>query len=170
MKLKTKILLGWLALELMTLPFAIPAAAAMMNRVSFKPTPKIIAVPMPSEPGQSVFLVAANTPFAVISRGAMTKLSVNIEQSGRHAGVAFGSKSQMPGDASGCSVPTTVSPSRIYTAGFKTEKRRGSPQETAVKVTVRYNPQARPNISVVSMEKARARNIVLAYPCGMSDG
>ena len=170
MKLRFKILLGWLGLELVALPFAIPAAAIMKDRVSFKAAPKVTAIPMPSESGQTVFLVASNAPFAVVSRGAMTKLSVDVKKSGKYEGVQYGAKAKMPGDSAGCAVPTTQSASRIYTAGLKTAKRRGSPQEQAVKVTVSYHENSRPDISVVTMEEARARGIVLAYPCSVAGG
>lgn len=165
MKLRSKVLLGWLGLELLALPFAIPATAVMVDRISFNVPQKVIAVPMPSETGQAVFLVASNSAFAVISSGAMTEISVDIEQSGHHAGVDFGAKSQMPGEATGCAMPTTLQASRIYTAGFKTAKRRGSPQQQAVKITVTYDSDMSPDIDVISMDEARSRNVVLAFPC-----
>ncbi len=163
--LKWKVLAGWLGLELLALPFALPAAAIMKDRVSFNVPQKVVAVPMPAQPGQTVYLVASNSAFAVVSSGAVTELSVSVQQSGNYEGVTFGAKSQMPGEATACAVPTTGSPSRIYTAGFKTAKRRGSPQEQAVKITVSYDPQLTPDISVVTMDEASARSVVLAYPC-----
>ncbi len=163
--LKVKLLLGWLGMELLALPFAIPAAAIMKDRVSFNVPQKVVVVPMPSQSGQAVFLVASNSAFAVVSQGAMTELAVTVEQSGSYEGVSYGAKSQMPGAPSGCAVPTTLQASRVYTAGFKTAARRGSPQDQAVKITVSYAPDLSPEISVIPMDEARARNVVLAFPC-----
>ena len=165
MKTRTKFLLGWLGLELAALPFAIPAAALMLDRISFEIPQKVVAVPLPSETGQAVFLVASNSSFAVISEGAMSEINVAIETSGTHAGINFGSKAQSPSAMNGCAVPSGLSRARVYTSGRKTAARRGSPQDQAVKVTVSYDPDVTPKISIMTMDAARAAGIVLAFPC-----
>ena len=165
MKTRTKFLLGWLGLELAALPLAIPAAALMKDRISFEIPQKIIAVPMPSEAGQAVFLVASNGSFAVISEGTISEISVAIETSGNYAGVDFGSKAQSPNALSGCAVPSGLSAARVYTSGRKTAARRGSAQEQAVKVTVSFDPDVTPKISIMTMDAARAAGITLAFPC-----
>ena len=59
---KRYLLIGWLGLELLTLP----AAAQIVNSVSFEVRPIVTAVEIPTnEPGVSRFLVASNAGFGV---------------------------------------------------------------------------------------------------------
>lgn len=163
MRLRTKVLIGWLGLELAALPFAIPAFAAFKDRISFSVPQKAISVPLPSVPGELRYLVASNAPFAIVSTGLIGEIDVEIIQSGNASGIDFGSKAQMPGTPGGCSFVTAAAPTRIYTANDKTAAKRGDITDQAVLVTVRFDPELSPRLSVESMDAAMTR--LLALPC-----
>lgn len=163
MRLRTKLLLGWLGLELVALPFAVPAFAVFKDRISFTVPQKVIAVPLPPQPGEIRYLVASNSAFAVVSTGMIGEISVDITPSGTANGVAYGSKSQMPGDAQSCGFPTSQAASRIYTSRDKTAAKRGDITEQAVLVTVRFDPVAAPRIRIETMDETMTS--LLAMPC-----
>ena len=163
MKTRYKVLIGWLAIELAALPFALPALASFKHRVSLKVEQKAIAVPLPPLPGERRFLVASNGPFSVIADNVIGELSVSLTQSGEASGVSYGSKSQLPGESSACGFVTAPRPTRIYTALTKTAQSRGTVTEQAVLVTIKFDPETSPDLTIKPMEQSS--DTLLAMPC-----
>ncbi len=144
---KRYIFLGLLAVELLSLP----AAAQIMQRVSFEIPPIVTAVEIPtSEPGLSRFLVTSNTGFGVEATDVIGDVSVDIQKSGAFgSGNRFGDSAQLPGPKTGCGLASGI-PSSVYLADRKTASLPGSPPEQAVVFEFRYHADARPKFNFVA--------------------
>lgn len=143
---KNKALLGVvLALEVMS----IPAAAKMADRVNFGTKPVVIVADVPSAtPGQDSFLVSSNTPFVVEVGGVIGEVKVDIASGGHVGTLRYGENAQMPGVARACSMGR-VGTVEAYRSERKTAASRGSVKSQAVRVNVRYDRVASPNIRIV---------------------
>lgn len=149
-KLKGKkryMVLGLLALELLSLP----AAAQIMQRVSFDISPIVIAAEIPtSEPGVSRYLVTSNAGFGVQANDLVGNVNVDVYSSGPlGGGKQFGASAQLPGPETGCAVATGID-SKIYLADQKIAASPGSPAEQAVIFEFRYDAAARPKFDFVA--------------------
>lgn len=168
MGIKRKFFLGALALELATLPLALPAFAGLAHKVSFEVKPIAIVKTMTPSAGEQSFLVASNAPFAVISENAVTDMTVTITQNGTIDGQAFGASAQLAGPKQVCNIPARGSqPSRIYTAQSKTAGKRGSQLEQSVLVTVSYDPALTPSFNIRTMDSLSGQSVLLALPCDL---
>jgi len=153
-KHRWKILSGWLAFELIGVAIAMPAMANLTDRVELSAPHIVVVKELPGAPGMRKFQVASNAPFAVISEGQLSEISVSIETEGVN--------SQRVGPSETCAMPTSRQPTRIYTARDKTAARRGSPESQSIIVTIAYDQAVAPNLSIVAMNDAPA---LLALPC-----
>ena len=144
---KSKAFLLYVAVELAVLPFAIPATAQIVERISFSIPQHVTAVELQVEPGLSRYFVASNAPFSIISEGAIGDLDVDIKVHGTVNGVKFGQKAQKPGILHACSSVTNTFPNVIYTGDQKTAAKRGKAIEQAIVVDVRHDPALQPKIS-----------------------
>ena len=144
---KGKLLLGWIALELA----AIPAAAQMIERVSFAPAPQVIvADARDNAPGFRSFLVASNTPFVVEVEQVVGDVEVEVFSNGYIGEMMYGANAQMPGAAKVC-MTARLGMTRVYEAERKTAATRGNVQSHAVRVNVRFDKAADPAIRIVSV-------------------
>jgi len=145
---KGKILLGWIALELA----AIPAAAQMVERVSFSPAPQVIvADARDNAPGLRSFLVASNTPFVVEVEQVIGEVDVEVFSNGYIGEMMYGINAQMPGEAKTCTT-AQLGITRVYQAERKTAAKRGNVQSHAVRVNVRFDEVADPAIRIVPIK------------------
>jgi len=124
---KRYIVLGFLAVELMSLP----AAAQIVHKVAFDIRPIVTAVEIPTaEP--------------------IGEVSVNVHVSGSLSGAnRFGDAAQLPGPESICSEATGLN-SAIYQADRKTAAKPGTPPEQAVIMEFTYDASARPNFEFIA--------------------
>ena len=151
-RLPRKLLGLMLLVELVSLP----AAAQIVDRVSFKVSPVVIETPLPHQPaGQKSFLVATNTPFAVEVSGAVGKVDVRVAHTGYYGSLHYGTKAQMPGPRNSC-VQGRLAPVVAYRADRKTAATRGDVQSHAVRVDVTFDPLADPDITFVAAEESTA--------------
>jgi len=135
---------AWLALEALSLP----AAAQMIERVSFQ-VPDIVNVadtPM-TTPGLHTYFVSSNAAFAVEVGMAVGDVDVTITPVGTYGDMAYGENAQMPGPASQC-VQARFGTVEAYRSERKTAARRGLVQTQAVRVDVRFDPAASPEITI----------------------
>ena len=165
MSLKKKLLLGWLALELMSLPIAIPAAAQMVDKVMFSAPPRAVFVEINPQAGVSQLIVASNAPFRITTQGAVGELSVTLSVNGQINGTPFGTKAQNPGPALGCVFAASAMPTPLYTAARKTAERRGEVIEQAVMVEISYDPALSPTFKVETMQKNAAMDMPSTLAC-----
>lgn len=167
MKLRTKLLSAWLGFELLAACLALPAFAGLSHHISFSVPAQVHAQQLEAPQGTSRFLVASNTPFAVISHGAATELNVRISQSGIEAGLPFGRSAQMPGNAENCNMPANGQDKwRIYTSFDRTAARRGSKIEQSVLLEITYDPEMKPEFEIVPMDDLnKSAAAYLALPC-----
>lgn len=144
---KRYIVLGLLAVELMSLP----AAAQIVHRVAFDIRPIVTAVEIPtSEPGVSRFLVASNAGFGVKANDVIGKIQTEVHVSGSMGALSrFGDAAQLPGPEMMCVQASGIN-SNIYVANRKTAATPGTPPEQAVIFEFRYDAQARPNFEFVA--------------------
>jgi len=162
---KKKILLGWLALELATLPFAIPAFAQIIDRVSFSVAPRAAHVELPQVPGKTLILVASNAPFAIISKGAIGEMDIDLAVSGNVNGKNFGTNAQNPGPARGCVFANSAAPAILYIAQRKTAANRGAVIDQAVMIEISYDPALKPEFIVKTLNTPQAKSAPLAPMC-----
>ena len=151
-RLPRKLLGLWLLVELVSLP----AAAQIVDRVSFKIPPTVITTPVPHQPaGQKSFLVATNTPFTVEVAGTAGEVDVRVAHTGYYGDLRYGTKAQMPGPRTSC-VQGRLAPVVAYRADRKTAATRGDVQSHAVRVDVTFDPMADPDITFVAAEESTA--------------
>ena len=153
---KVKYLTGWLALELLSLPFALSASAGMVERVSFSPAPQVIVADThDSAPGRQSFLVASNAPFVVEVTGVIGRVDVDVQTRGQLGSLAYGTNAQSPGETTRCSF-ARLGITQVYRAERKTAANPGEVQTQAVRVNVRYDEKAEPDIRIVPLADAYA--------------
>jgi len=161
MSLKKKILLGWLALEIISLPIAIPAAAQMVDKVMFAVPPRAVLVEINPQAGVSQLIVASNAPFTLTSEGAIGELSVKLSVNGHINGTPFGTKAQHPGPANDCVFAPSAAPAQLYLGTRKTAVNRGEVIDQAVMIEVSYDPALKPEFKV---EALSAKQSAVAVP------
>ena len=144
---KRYLVLGLLAVEILSLP----AAAQIVQRVSFEARPNVIAVEIAtSEPGLSRYLVTSNAGFSVKANDVVGGIHVDVHVKGAMGGTTrFGDAAQLPGPKSGCA-QTSKLESNIYLADRKTVAASGTPPEQAVIFEFRYDADARPDFEFIA--------------------
>ena len=150
---KRYIFLGLLALELVSLP----AAAQIVQRVSFTIPPIVTAVEIPTaEAGLSRFLVTSNAGFGVEATDFVGNVNTDVHKSGTLSGSnRFGDAAQLPGPKKTCAMASGFD-SNIYVANQKTAANRGTPPEQAVIFEFRYDKSAHPKFVFKSGADATA--------------
>lgn len=138
---KRYLVLAWLGVELLSLP----AAAQIVNRVSFEIRPIVTAVEIPTtEEGVSRFLVASNAGFGVKASDVIGDVQIDVHLSGSlQSTTRFGDSAQLPGPQKGCAQASGLA-SNIYLADRKTAATPGTPPEQAVIFEFKYDADARP--------------------------
>jgi len=158
--MKTRnVLLGLLALEVLTLP----AAAQMVSSVTFEAPQKAVAVELPAERGLSKFVVTSNAPFALVAENTTGDFDITVYRSGTVNGNRFGDNAQLPGESETCASVLSVQESAIYRANRKTAATPGEILSQAVIIEVRYDESFTPNLRIETENDAR--NIARAAPC-----
>jgi len=165
MGIKKKIFLGLLALELATLPFAIPAFAQMIDRVSFSVAPRAAHIQMPHQPGKTRILVASNAPFAVMSQGAIGEMSLTLSVDGTVNGKQFGTSAQNPGTARDCVFASSTAANIVYLGQRRTAANRGEVIDQAVMIEINYDPALKPKFIVKTLNTPQAKSAPLATLC-----
>jgi hypothetical protein len=133
---------GFIALELL----AIPAAAQIVQTVSFKIEPTVIASKVPLETaGRTDFVVISNAPFYITAANMIGDINVSVSVSGQVGELIFGQSAQLPGPASRCATVTSPAPTPIYQATQRTAAKRGETAEQAIIMTFTYDPVATPD-------------------------
>ena len=165
MGVKKKILLGWLAFEVIGLVFGLPAAAQIVDRVMFSAAPRAAHVVTPITPGLTEILVASNTPFTILSEGAIGEMSLVLSVSGSINGKAYGGNAQNPGQINNCVMPTGTAPTALYTAKRKTAANRGEVIEQAVMFHIKYDPALKPKFSVKTLNEPEVKTAAPAMMC-----
>ena len=144
---KRYMVLGLLAVELMSLP----AAAKIVQTVSFDSAPTVVAVEIPTvEPGLSRFLVASDAGFIVKTNDLIGDVSVNLHVSGKlGAELRFGDAAQLPGPQVACTQSTEPN-SEIYHASQATAAREGTAPERAVIFEFQYASDQHPEFEFIA--------------------
>ena len=151
--------LGLIALEIACWP----AAAQILDRVSFEAPPRVVHVEFPKADGLSRIFVTSNAPFAITSKGQVSPFVVNVIPTGVIGGQSFGENAQLPGEAQSCRTAVGVEKSIIYQAHQKTARAKGDPVTQAVLVEIRYPQGLNPEFDVVTEKKAEG--LSAALPC-----
>lgn len=144
---KRFLFIGLLLLELISLP----AAAQIVQKVSFDIRPIVTAVEIPTaEPGVSRYLVASNAGFSVQAKDIIGTVEVDVHVSGTMGvGNRFGDSAQLPGPKLSCS-QTSGTNAVIYIADRKTAASHGTPPEQAVVFEFQYSSEIRPSFEFVA--------------------
>ena len=158
---KRYVVFGLVALEIAS----IPVAAQMVDRVSFEVEPRVIVAEIPDRPaGERSFLVATNDGFVVEVEGVIGSVTTEVTASGHLGGVAYGSAAMMPGASSACTA-AFGGRTQVYNAPEKTADTRGRIQDQAVRIDVRFDPLATPDIEFVPTADATG---LPGQGCGLS--
>ena len=151
--------LGLLGLEIACWP----AAAQILDRVSFEAPARVVHVEFPKADGLSRIFVTSNAPFAITSEGQVSPFVVNVIPTGVIGGQAFGSNAQLPGEAQSCKTAVSADRTVIYEAHQKTARDKGDPVSQAVLVEIRYPQGLDPKFDVVT--KAKAEGLSISPAC-----
>ena len=104
---KRYILLGLLAVEVVSLPFTahiIQKQAFAFDFSSMTNPQRAVKVKLKSPPGQTRYMVYATGPFTVTSENAVGTLDVRVSKSGYVNGKPYGANAQLPGARLSCAV------------------------------------------------------------------
>jgi len=147
---KRYIVLGFLAVELMSLPAAahiVHSAAVQAIQVQ----PVVTAVEVPTQkPGLSRFLVMSNAGFGVQANNVSGEVSVKIKPKGVLNNVSrYGGAAQLPGPQETCAQTSNANTS-IYIADRKTAAREGTAPQRAVIFEISYDPAAQPKFEFIA--------------------
>jgi hypothetical protein len=145
----------WFIAALVLDILSIPAAAQIVDHVSFSVPQKVASVRLDvQQEGLQRFVVASNGPFAVISENAIGEFNVRLRTNDNIKGQSIGENAQLPGSNTGCALATAQSPQKIYEAIRKTAKKRGEVLSQAVIVEISYDPVLDPNFKIVTGQNA----------------
>lgn len=160
---KRHIIAGVVAFELIGVAVAIPAAAQIIDRVSFSIPQKVASVSIDNVPGKTQLVITSNAPFTVAAENAIGEYQVSVHQSGEINGTRFGDNAQMPGPEFGCGVATTTAASVIYRADQKTAAARGEILSQSVIVEINYDRALSPKFLVKTQENSAS--FIMANAC-----
>ncbi|WP_371395983.1 hypothetical protein [Fretibacter rubidus] len=141
--------------EMLALPFAIPAAAQIIDRVSFSIPQQVASVNIDAEPGKTQLVITSNAGFTVATEGAIGDFDVRVQPSGSINGTRYGDNAQAPGPLQGCGVATTTTPQIIYNATQKTALRKGEILSQSVIVEINYDPALKPKFVVKTLDNSK---------------
>jgi len=154
-KAKFKTHKHWFIAALVLDILSIPAAAQIVDRVSFSVPQKVASVRLDVEQdGMQRFVVASNGPFAIVSENAMGEFTVRLKTKGDINGQSIGANAQLPGADKDCAMVTAQSPQKIYEAIRKTAKTRGEVLSQAVIVEISYDPILDPSFKIMTGKNA----------------
>ena len=145
------LVVGLIALEVAS----IPVSAQIISKFAFSKPQRVVAVAFPVEVGLTKFLVSSDAPFAVISENAIGEFDVRIKVSGTLNGQRFGQNAQLPGAAVSCKAQTSNDKTKIYEAERKITSQDGDILTRAIIVEVRYDASIKPELKVISQNKAK---------------
>ena len=160
---KRYLVFALLSAEMLALPFAIPAAAQIMDHVAFSIPQQVASVTIDNAPGKTQLVITSNAGFTVSSSGAIGDFDVRLQPSGSINGTRYGDNAQAPGPMQSCGVATTTSPSVIYFANKKTALRKGGVLSQSVIVEINYDPALSPKFDVKTLDNST--NIAPASAC-----
>ncbi len=145
----------WFIAALVLDILSIPAAAQIVDRVSFSVPEKVASVRLDvDQAGMQRFVVASNGPFAVISENAVGEFNVKLVSKGNIKGHPIGENAQLPGALGNCALVTGQSPQKIYEAVRKTAKQSGEVLSQAVIIEINYDPQLSPEFKIMTGQNA----------------
>ena len=156
---KRNILLGILAIEVLTLP----VSAKVIDNILFTTPADAASVTLPGEPGMTQLVVVSNSPFLITSRDAVAEMTISVHVSGAINETRFGDKAQMPGPSEGCAVTQTSDTSVIYTSSLSTAAKRGEVLSKSVMVQINYPADQSPVFEVVT--KKHGADFLRANAC-----
>ncbi|MEP6342460.1 MAG: hypothetical protein ABJ275_04020 [Maricaulaceae bacterium] len=155
MKRKFKKHKKWFIVALAFDILSIPAAAQMVDRVSFSVPQKVASAKLKTEtPGLQRFVVASNAPFAIVTEDVTGQFNVTLQTNANINNQIIGSNSQIPGAATSCAHVTSTSPYKIYEAVRKTAAKSGDVLTQAVVVNIKYDPSLTPEFKIVTQKNA----------------
>ena len=157
----------WFIVALALDILSIPAAAQIVDHVSFSAPQKVASVKLDTpQAGLQRFVVASNAPFAVVSEKAIGEFNVKLRTKDDINGHIIGANAQLPGSENGCALTNSLSPQKIYEAVRKTAKTPGEVLSQAVIVEVRYDPMLTPDFKIITQKNAF--NVELAKSCKLA--
>lgn len=145
------LVLGLLAIKFLSYPIS----AIIIEKLPLTPQEKVTAVAFPPEAGTSRYMVATDTPFAIVSEDAVGDFNVNIYVKGNINGNKFGANAQRPGPLKTCARQNSTKATKLYEAKRETAAREGEILTRAIIVEVKYDKTIVPKIEIISQKKAR---------------
>lgn len=145
----------WFIVALALDVLSIPAAAQMVDRVSFSVPQKVASVKLDVQtPGLQRFVVASNSPFAIVSENVIGEFNVKLITKENINGHALGENAQIPGAQASCSATSSTAPRKIYEAVRKTAVKPGEVLSQAVIVDISYDPSLTPEFKILTQQNA----------------
>jgi len=145
----------WFITALVLDILSIPAAAQIVDRVSFSAPQKVASVRLDvTQEGLQRFVIASNGPFAIISENAIGEFNVKLITKADINGRSIGNNSQLPGSGVECAAATAQAPQKIYEAIRKTAARPGDVLSQAVVAEISYDPALNPNFKIMTGQNA----------------
>lgn len=145
----------WFIAALVLDILSIPAAAQMVDRVSFSVPQKVASVKLKTEElGLQRFVVASNAPFAIVTEDVSGEFNVTLRTKANINDQDIGENAQFPGAAQSCATVTNTAPHKIYEAVRKTAQKPGEVLTQAVVVDINYDPSLTPEFKIITQQNA----------------
>lgn len=167
MGLKTKILIGWLVVELAGVAFALPTAAKIIQGTLPQPMTRAASVELSAQAGLSRILVAADGPFVIIASGSTSDMRTHVEVRGAVNGNPFGKTAQNPGAGDTCNQPRSTDAHIIYKSIRETAKNEGPVIDQAVVLEIKYAADQAPVFEILTLDMDAAITTDFALPCSI---
>ena len=140
--------------EILALPMAFPAAAQIIDRVSFSIPPQVASVKIDAQPGKTQLVITSNSGFTIAAEGAIGEFNAAVYPSGNINGTRYGDNAQAPGPMQSCGVAVSTAPSIIYNADKKTAVSKGDILSQSVIVEINYDPSLNPKFIVKTLDNS----------------
>lgn len=140
--------------EALALPFALPAAAQIIDRVSFSIPSQVASVKIDAEPGKTQLVITSNAGFTVAVEGAIGEFNTAVHPAGNINNTRYGDNAQAPGPMQSCGVAVTTAPSIIYNADKKTAVNKGDILSQSVIVEINYDSAINPKFIVKTLDNS----------------
>lgn len=137
--------------------------AGAIDTVRLEVPQRVVVKKMPSQAGQTVLLLATNTPYEIKSEGVIGEMNISFTSSGVIRGHDFGSKSQTPLNHNQCVYLDNPRQASLFKSNFKTARAAGRPIEQAIIITITHDPAIRPKLSVHAADALQQAEV--SQPC-----
>ncbi|WP_017932147.1 hypothetical protein [Robiginitomaculum antarcticum] len=125
-----------------------PVHAGVIDTVRLEIPQRVVATEVSAIAGQTVLVLATNTPYVIKTEGVVGEMSIDFKTSGVIQGYEFGSKSRAPSVYKKCVYLDHPGQTSLFISETRTANAPGRPIDQAIVMTVTHDAMVKPKLSV----------------------